>query len=270
MLHRSVQVSAFSALSFVGLTAWWFGWTTPKSVLEEVDKLRPTSALCKEFETLMLSKAVEVRSQANTIRQLESDLKSMDSEDTSLGRELARSQEKIGFMLSSVRAAKNGQVLVGTNVTLNKEDVERDLKAATQAHRRMEVRKVNLAKNADRIRTQLKALGQYTDNGRNLLTEMTSKLDSWKISKNSSTANALDSHSIEGELLAAKDRANQIDSELSRRSVGTKVASNSEDRNWDRWMSGSNEPDFWIAEAECISGFKPTSNCQPTSLFTTK
>ena len=171
-------------------------------------------------------------------------------------------------MLSSVRAAKNGQVLVGTNVTLNKEDVERDLKAATQAHRRMEVRKVNLAKNADRIRTQLTAFGKSTNNGRNLLTEMKSKLDSWKISMNSSTANALDPHSIEGELLAAKDRANQIDSELSRRSVDTELGINTVDRNWDRWMSGSNAPDFWIAEAESILGFKPTSNSQPTGLFT--
>ena len=268
MLHRSTPVSAISVLSLVGLVAWWFGWTSPKTVLMDVDKLRPMSALCKEYETLMLSKADEVRSQATTIRQLESELKSMDAEDASLDRELAKSQEKIGFMLSSVLAAKNGQVLVGTNVTLNKEDVERDLKAATQAHRRMEVRKVNLAKNADRIRTQLTALGKYTDNGRKLLTDMKSKLDSWKISMNGSTAKALDPHSIEGELLAAKDRANQIDSELSRRSVGTELATNSEDRNWDRWMSGSNAPDFWIAEAESISGLKPTSNSQPAGLFT--
>ena len=61
----------------------------------------------------MLSKASEVQSQAATIRQFESDLKSMDALDASLGRELAKSQEKIGFMLSSVRAVKNGQVLVG-------------------------------------------------------------------------------------------------------------------------------------------------------------
>lgn len=269
-MFRTLKLSAFGALSLIGMLAWWIGWTSPTSVLTDVDKLRPTAALCKEYEALMLAKAAEVQTQAATIRQLERELKTMETESTSLSHELAKSQDKIGFILSSVRSAQNGQVLVGNKVTLDKQDVERDLKTATQAHRRMEVRKVNLAKNADRIRMQLKGLGEYSDNGRNLLAEMKSKLDSWKISMNSSTANALDPHSIEGELLAAKDRANQIDAELNRRSVGTELATYTLDRNWDRWMSGSTEPDFWIAEAESISGQKSTANSQSSALFTNK
>ncbi len=259
MAHRHVKVSAVSAMSLLGILAWWMGWTSPKSLIGDIDGVRPMSSLCKEYESLMLAKASEVQSQTATIRQLENELKSMDSENANLGRELTKSQEKIGFMVASIRGAQNGQVSVGSNVVLDRKDVERDIKTATQAYRRMEARKSNLAKNADRVRAQLKALGEYTDSGRNLLADMKGKLDSWKVSMKNNFTSPLDPNSIEGELLAAKDRANQIDAELSRRSVVPELATNTVDRNWDRWMSGSNEPDFWIAEAESIARFKPTS-----------
>lgn len=213
--------------------AGWFGFRDATSIQKEVDQLRPTSALKREFE-------VETRESARATHELVQDRSKMSRDQMVTKNELEAINIEIGDhkrLLSRSRStgiAEQG-LMIGTD-QFDRARIAAAKKLESLSNRRD--RLSGLVKSYDK---SLATLNQAIDERRGELLVMKTKKLEWVAAE---ATRAIDKRTVEGEILAADNRLNQITEVLDRRMplVDVDIENDAEQAKDDAyWLGKANE-----------------------------